>query len=198
MKRIFDIFCSFMGLTVAFIPIVIIALAVKLTSEGPILYKAKRMGKDGKVFLMYKFRTMVQNADKIGGPSTSADDSRLNKIGKFLRKYKLDEIPQFINILKGDMSFVGPRPEVSSEIETYNPEIKKIILSVKPGLTDLASIAGLHEEEILRGASDPHQAYREKIQPQKIKLQLEYIKSRNFWLDVKILIRTFLNVFSNK
>jgi lipopolysaccharide/colanic/teichoic acid biosynthesis glycosyltransferase len=143
---------------------------------------------------MYKFRTMVQNADKIGGPSTSADDPRLTKIGKFLRKYKLDELPQFINIFKGDMSFVGPRPEVLSEVNLYDQKTKEKILSVKPGLTDLASLADLHEEEILMGSKDPHQTYREKIQPQKIKLQLEYIDKKSFWLDIKIIFQTVLNI----
>jgi lipopolysaccharide/colanic/teichoic acid biosynthesis glycosyltransferase len=197
-KRLFDILFSIIGLVI-FSPVLLAApFFIKLDSRGPIFYRAKRAGRNGKNFVMYKFRTMVYNADKIGGPSTSADDPRTTKVGNFLRKYKLDEAPQFINILKGDMSFVGPRPEVPSEVDTYDPEIKKTILSVKPGLTDLASIAGLHEEEILKGALDPHQAYREKIQPQKIKLQLEYIKNNSFWLDIKILAKTFLNVFTNK
>jgi lipopolysaccharide/colanic/teichoic acid biosynthesis glycosyltransferase len=198
LKRLFDIVFSVIGLII-FSPVFLLApIFIKADSKGTILYKAKRAGQNGKNFVMYKFRTMVEDADQIGGPSTSADDPRMTKVGNFLRKYKLDEAPQFINILKGDMSFVGPRPEVPSEIETYDPETRKTILSVKPGLTDLASIAGLHEEEILRGAADPHLAYRELIQPQKIKLQLEYIKNNSFWQDIKILTKTFLNVFSNK
>jgi lipopolysaccharide/colanic/teichoic acid biosynthesis glycosyltransferase len=130
------------------------------------------------------------DAEKLGGPSTSADDPRLLKIGKFMRRYQLDELPQFINILKGEMSFVGPRPEVPSEVALYDEETRKIILSVRPGLTDLATLENVHEEEILRGASDPHQAYRELIQPQKLKLAREYVKERNFWLDIKIIIKT--------
>jgi len=197
-KRLFDIFFSLFGLAIVLPIIILVAVAIRLDSSGPVFYKSKRMGKNGKAFSFYKFRTMVVNADKIGGPSTSADDARITKVGKFLRKYKLDEIPQFINILKGNMSFVGPRPEVVSEFELYDPKVKEAILSVKPGLTDLASIAGLHEEEILAGAEDPHQAYREKIQPQKIKLQLEYIQKQSFWLDIKILLKTFLNVILHK
>jgi len=139
---------------------------------------------------MFKFRSMVQNADKLGGPSTSADDPRLLQIGKFLRKYQLDELPQLINILKGEMSFVGPRPEVPSEVATYDEETKKIILSVKPGLTDLATLENLHEEEILRGAQDPHEAYRRLIQPKKLKLAKEYVQARSFLLDVKIVLKT--------
>jgi lipopolysaccharide/colanic/teichoic acid biosynthesis glycosyltransferase len=197
-KRLFDVIFSVIGFVIASPIILVVSILIKKGSEGSIFYPAKRMGKDGKIFTMYKFRTMVLNADKIGGPSTSADDPRLTKIGNFIRKYKLDELPQFFNILKGEMSFVGPRPEVPSEVETYDPEVKKTILSVKPGLTDLASIAGLHEEEILRGSEDPHEAYRRIIRPQKIKLQLEYIKKNSLWLDVKILTKTFVNVFTEK
>jgi lipopolysaccharide/colanic/teichoic acid biosynthesis glycosyltransferase len=197
-KRLFDIFFSLVGIIVATPIILVLAVLIKATSEGPIIYKAPRAGRGNKVFYMYKFRTMVKNADRIGGPSTSANDPRLTAVGGFIRKYKLDELPQFVNILKGEMSFVGPRPEVVSEIDLYDSAIRQSILSVKPGLTDLASIAGLHEEEILRGADDPHRVYREKIQSQKIKLQLEYIQKRTFWLDMKILVKTFLNVVLHK
>ncbi|MFH1509912.1 MAG: sugar transferase, partial [Candidatus Nealsonbacteria bacterium] len=127
---------------------------------------------------------------KIGGPSTSADDGRLLKIGKFLRRYQLDELPQFINILKGDMSFVGPRPEIPSEVERYSKEDKEIILSVRPGLTDLATLKNVHEEEILKGEKDPHEAYRRLIQPQKIKLAKEYVQKKSFYLDIKIILKT--------
>lgn len=198
MKRLFDITVSLIGLLITLPLSLLIGLLIFLDSGSPVIYKATRVGKGGKNFLMYKFRTMVKNADKIGGPSTSADDPRLTKIGIFLRKYKLDELPQFVNILLGDMSFVGPRPEVPSEVLLYDIIAKNAILSVRPGLTDLASIADLHEEEVLRGSKDPHQTYKEKIQPQKIKLQLEYIQKKSFWLDIKILIKTFLNVVLHK
>src|SRR3989344_910213 len=198
MKRLFDIIVSGVGLLITLPLSLLIALLIYLDSGGPVIYKALRAGKSGRNFLMYKFRTMVLNADKIGGPSTSADDPRLTNIGKFLRKYKLDELPQFVNILKGDMSFVGPRPEVLSEVLQYENDTKNAILSVQPGLTDLASIADLHEEEVLRGSKDPHQTYKEKIQPQKIALQLEYIQKKSFWLDIQILIKTFLNVVLHK
>ena len=197
-KRLFDITFSLIGLIISLPLILVISILVKQSSRGPIIYQALRAGRNGKNFYIYKFRTMVANADKIGGPSTSADDPRLTPIGNFLRKFKLDELPQFVNILKGDMSFVGPRPEVISEIEQYDKITRETILSVRPGLTDLASIAGLHEEEILRGAKDPHQAYKEKIQPQKLTLQLEYIQRKSFWLDIKILVTTFLNVVLHK
>lgn len=197
-KRLFDIIFSIFGLIVTLPIFSIVSLFVKITSQGPIFYNGTRIGINGRHFKIFKFRTMVKDADKIGGPSTSADDKRLTGIGKFLRKYKLDELPQFINILKGDMSFVGPRPEIPSEVQTYDPEVKNLILSIKPGLTDLASLADLHEEEVLEGSSDPHQIYREKIQPRKIALQLEYIQKKSFWLDIKILVKTFLNVVLHK
>jgi len=134
---------------------------------------------------------MVVSAEKLGGPSTAADDPRLTKIGKFLKKYQLDELPQLVNVLRGEMSFVGPRPEVPSEIESLDLEIKKIILSVKPGMTSLATLANPHEGEVLRGSREPHKTYLEKIKPEKIRLNLEYVNKRSFWLDVKIIIKTF-------
>lgn len=194
-KGLFDIIFSFFGLILVWPLLFLIALLIKLDSRGPVFYRGVRTGQYGKTFRIFKFRTMVPEAEKLGGPSTSADDPRLTKFGKFLRKHKLDELPQLINVLKGEMSLVGPRPEVPSEVETYNEETKKIILSVKPGLTDLASLADLREEEILRGRKDPHEAYRQLIKPQKLKLAKEYVKKRNFWLDIKIILKTIKSVF---
>lgn len=189
-KRLFDIIFSLLGLIVTLPTMLILAFLIKKECPGPAFYRGERVGKSGGIFKIFKFRSMVMNADKIGGPSTSADDPRLLKIGKFMKKYQLDELPQFINILWGDMSFVGPRPEVPSEVATYDEETKKIILSVKPGLTDLATLENVHEGEILRGAADPHEAYRKLIQPQKLKLAKEYVIKRSFWLDMKIIIKT--------
>jgi len=189
-KRLFDIIFSFFGLILVSPLLLFLAVLIKLDSKGPVFYRGKRVGKDGKEFRIFKFRSMVPDAEKLGGPSTSADDFRLTKFGKFLRKHKLDELPQLINVLKGEMSFVGPRPEVPSEVQTYDEETKKIILSIKPGMSDLASLADLREEEILRGSKDPHQTYRELIKPQKLKLAVEYVKSRSFWLDLKIILKT--------
>ena len=192
-KRIFDIIFSLIGLILTSPFFVLFSFLIKTESPGQVFYKGERMGKQGKVFKMFKFRSMVINADKIGGPSTSGDDSRLLKIGKFLRKYQLDELPQFINILKGDMSFVGPRPEIPLEVERYSKEDRDIILSIKPGLTDLATLENVHEEEILKGEKDPHEAYRRLIQPQKIKLAKEYIQKKSFWLDIKIILKTLIS-----
>jgi len=189
-KRLFDIIFSFFGLILVSPLFLFIGILIKRESPGPAFYRGKRVGKNGKEFRIFKFRSMVLDAEKIGGPSTSADDPRLLKIGKFLKKHNLDELPQLINILKGEMSFVGPRPEVPSEVETYDEETKKIILSVKPGMTDLANLSNIHEGEILQGAADPHEAYRKLIKPQKLSLAKQYVKNRSFWLDLKIILKT--------
>lgn len=188
-KRVSDILGSSMSLVVLSPLFISVGMLIKFSSPCPILYKGTRAGKNGKLFDMLKFRTMVVNAEKIGGPSTSEDDPRVTRIGKFLRRYKLDELPQLINVLKGEMSFVGPRPEVLSEIEAA-PERFKKILSVTPGITDYASLAFPNEGEILKGAADPHQAYKEKIQPEKMRLQEKYVDERSFWTDCRILWKT--------
>jgi len=189
-KRLFDIVFSFLGLVIVLPLLGGIAFLIKLDSGGPVFYRGMRVGKGGREFRIFKFRTMVKDAEKLGGPSSSADDPRLTKFGKFLRKHNLDELPQLIDVLRGKMSFVGPRPEVPQEVETYDPEVKKIILSVRPGMTDLATLENIHEGEILRGSQDPHQAYREIIKPKKLKLATEYVKKRSFWLDIKIILKT--------
>ena len=161
LKRIFDIIFSFFGLILVLPVLAIIAFFVKLGSEGSVFYRGLRVGKDGKKFRIFKFRTLVAQAEKMGGPSTSADDPRMTKVGAFLRKSNLDELPQLIDVLRGKMSFVGPRPEVPQEVETYDEETKNIILSVRPGMTDLATLANVHEEEILKGSDNPHKTYQE-------------------------------------
>lgn len=166
-----------------------------------IFYKSLRIGKGGKPFLLYKFRTMVENADKIGPESTSGDDKRITKIGRILRKFKIDELPQLWNVLKGDMSLVGPRPEVPSVMEIMRkqfPDEYDIIISVKPGITDLASLWDFNEEEKLAGEQDPHKAYLEKIWPEKRRLQVEYIKNKSLWLDFKIIFLTIKKILFRK
>lgn len=167
---------------------------IKTDSPGPVFHRGVRVGQSGKIFRIFKFRTMVKDAEKLGGPSTSADDSRITKIGITLRKYKIDELPQLINVLKGEMSLVGPRPEVPEEVATYS-EKEKEILKIKPGMTDFASLWDFHEEEILKGSKDPHQAYRERIKPMKLKLALEYVEKRSFFNDLKIIFLTIKNLF---
>ena len=194
-KRLFDIIFSFLGLILVSPLFLVIAFLIKRESPGPVFYRGVRIGKSGKPFRIFKFRTMVENAEELGGPSTAGDDPRLTKIGKFLKKYQLDELPQLINVLKGEMSLVGPRPEVKMYVEMMAEEERNNILSIKPGMTDLASLWNFHESEALRGSPDPEKAYMEKIRPQKIKLQLGYVKNRSFWLDLKIILKTIFKLF---
>lgn len=194
-KRLFDIIFSFFGLILVLPLLGLIAILIKLDSKGQVFYRGIRMGKSGKSFRIFKFRTMVSNAEELGGPSTAADDPRLTKFGKFLKKYQLDELPQLINVLKGEMSLVGPRPEVHFYVNMMSEEEKKLILSVPQGMTDLASLWDFHEGEVLKGSPDPEETYMEKIRPKKIQLQLEYVKKRSFWLDLKIIFKTVLKIF---
>ena len=188
-KRLMDVVFSLVGLLVLSPLMLLIAVLMKQSSPGPVLYAGTRIGRFGKPFRLFKFRTMVVNADKIGGPSTADDDPRVTGVGRVLRRYKLDEIPQLINVLKGEMSFVGPRPEVASEVEMYSPEQRRL-LEVLPGITDWASMRFHNEGEILKGSVDPHETYREKIRPEKIRLGLEYVQRRSFWVDMQILTGT--------
>jgi lipopolysaccharide/colanic/teichoic acid biosynthesis glycosyltransferase len=137
---------------------------------------------------------MVVDAEKLGASSTSDDDPRITRIGKFLRKYKLDELPQLINVLKGDMSFVGPRPQVKWAVDLYTEE-EKALLNVRPGITDYASLRFPNEGEILKGSKDPDKDYMEKIHPEKMRLGLEYVRNRSFWLDIKLILQTVLAIF---
>ena len=189
MKRSFDLILSLLGLIILAPLLAALALLIKLDSPGPVFYRGVRAGRFGKPFRIFKFRTMVVNADKIGGPSTSADDPRITGVGRFLRRFKLDELPQLLNVVKGEMSFVGPRPEVMQEVALYTEEETQL-LDVRPGITDWASIRFRNEGEILRGSADPHQAYCEKIRPEKIRLGLEYVRKQSFVTDCKIILRT--------
>lgn len=195
LKRLFDIICSFFGLVILSPIVLVVIIIIKISSPGPVFYVAQRVGKNGKPFKMYKFRTMVVNADKIGGPSTASDDPRLTKIGLFLKKYQLDEIPQLFNVLIGDMSLVGPRPEVKLYVDMMTGEEKNVILSVRPGLSDYASLWNFHEGDVLKGSEDPEKTYMEKIRPEKIRLQIKYVKERSFWVDIKIIFATIAKIF---
>jgi len=195
LKRLFDIIFSFLGLILISPFLLIVAILIKLSSPGPVFYRGERMSKGGKPFRIFKFRTMVVGAERLGGPSTAGDDPRLTKIGNFLKKYQLDELSQLINVLRGEMSFVGPRPEVKMYIDMMTNEERSVILSIKPGMTDLASLYNFHEGEVLRGSSDPERTYMEKIRPEKIKLQMEYVKERSFFGDIKIIFQTIAKIF---
>lgn len=195
-KRIFDTIVALSGLMLFFPLIVAIAVVIKREDGGSIFYRGARIGKGGRPFKIYKYRTMVINADQLGGPSTAEDDPRITRIGGFLRKYKIDELPQLINVLKGEMSLVGPRPEVPFEVKTYSEEERRV-LTVRPGITDWASIAFRNEGEILKGSSDPHQAYREKIRPEKLRLALEYVDNVSLRTDIKIILQTIKAVIAS-
>ncbi len=193
-KRSFDLMASLFGLILLSPVLLLIVIIIKLNSPGPIFYRGVRVGKFERPFRIFKFRTMVVNAEKIGGSSTAADDPRITKIGKLLRKYKLDELPQLINVLKGEMSFVGPRPQVHWAIALYSGE-EKLLLTVRPGITDYASIKFRNEAEILKGSNDPDKDYLEKIAPEKIKLGLEYVKNKSLLTDIKIILATIRAIF---
>ena len=189
LKRLFDVAFSLLGLIICSPLLLIISFLIKKEDGGDVFYRGIRVGRNRKTFSIFKFRTMVVNAENIGGPSTPDDDPRITRIGKFLRRYKLDELPQLLNILKGEMSFVGPRPEVQMEVETYTEEEKKI-LSARPGITDWASLTFHNEGEILKGSKDPHKTYREKIRPAKLKLALKYVHEQSLRTDIKIIFQT--------
>ena len=198
LKRFFDIVFSLFGLTVFSLLFLIIIIRMKLDSKGPIFYRGKRMGLHGKPFGIYKFRTMYIDADKMSAsPSAGDDDPRITKVGKTLRTYKLNELPQLINVLVGDMSFVGPRPEVEQYVSIYTEE-EKAILTVRPGITDYASIKFHNEGEILKGSPDPDKTYEEVIRPEKLRLQLEYVRTRSLWVDFKILFKTMTTLVSTR
>lgn len=188
-KRIFDLVASVIGLLILLPILVVVAIWIKLDSTGPILFKQTRVGYVGRYFQIYKFRTMVVNAEVIGAQITSGDDGRITKIGKVLRKYKLDELPQLINVLVGEMSLVGPRPEVPKYVKLYN-EAQKKVLQALPGITDLASLEFRNENELLLGKENVEEFYVQQIMPQKLLLNLEYIDQAGLLFDLKIIART--------
>ena len=188
-KRLFDIMVAAVGLVLVAPVLLLIGLMVKLSSPGPVLYRGTRVGLGGKLFSMLKFRTMVLDAESLGGSATAADDPRLTSFGKFLRRYKLDELPQLINVLVGDMSLVGPRPEVQKYVNLFSPE-EKAVLTVRPGITDWASIWNSNEAAVLEGSRDPEKTYEELIRPTKLALQLLYVRNHPLSVDMKILFHT--------
>lgn len=192
-KRIFDITSSLLVILAFCWLFLLLLLLVGLTSKGGPFYKQIRVGKNGKEFRLLKFRSMRVNADKEGEITIGAD-SRITPIGKFIRKSKLDELPQLFNILTGEMSVVGPRPEVPKYVKLYTEEQLKV-LKVRPGLTDLASLKYINEQELLGKAKDPDKTYIEEIMPAKLALNLEYIEKRNFMLDIKLIFQTIGKIF---
>ena len=192
MKRIFDIIFSLFGLILLSPFMIIIAILIKLDSKGPIFFKQVRVTKNGREFKIFKYRTMRVGSDKYS-QITVGKDSRITKVGDFLRKYKLDEIPQLINVLIGDMSLVGPRPEVPKYVALYTEEQREI-LKVRAGITDYASIEFSNENDILANEADPEKAYIEKIMPRKIELNKKYLSEISVMTDIKIILLTIKKI----
>lgn len=197
MKRFFDILVSILALILLSWLFLICAIFIKLSSRGPVFYKGKRVGRSGNIFLMHKFRSMVINADKIGTDLTPKGDPRVTKFGKFLRKTKLDELPQLIDVLKGDMSLVGPRPESPMYAKYYN-ERQKRVLNVRPGIVGPTQIKYRHEELLLKDKPNPDEYYINELMPKKLEIDLQYLDKQNFFTDIAIIFKAFLAVINIK
>jgi len=196
LKRYFDLVFSLIGLIIISPLLFVVAVWIKVDSSGPILFRQTRIGKNGKPFSINKFRSMYQKSESDGKLTIGNTDPRVTRCGYFIRKYKIDELPQLINVFLGDMSFVGPRPEVPDYIDVYPPEVKSIVLSVKPGITDNASIEMVDENEFLSKYENAHEAYVNIVLPLKQALYIEYVKNQSFWGDVIIILRTIFKIFS--
>lgn len=196
MKRFFDFLFAFVGIIILSPILIIISILIKVSSSGDILYTQIRVGRNNKDFLIYKFRTMYVNAENKGLLTVGGRDPRITKIGYYLRKSKLDELPQLFNVLKGDMSFVGPRPEVRFFVNLYSENQKKI-LRVRPGITDVASIEFRNENEILEKQANPQKYYIDVIMPKKISINLTYLENRNLIKDFFVVLKTFNAILKN-
>lgn len=196
MKRVFDIIASGLGLLILSPLFLVIAVWVKLDSPGPVFYKQVRVGRNNKDFYLYKFRSMRVGSDKKGLITVGGRDPRVTRSGYYIRKYKLDEFPQLINVFKGEMSLVGPRPEVRKYVDLYTPE-QMHVLDVRPGITDLASIRYRNENELLEQASDPEQYYRDVVMQDKLRINLEYVRNHSFLGDIRLIFNTFIAIVKN-
>lgn len=190
-KRLLDLFLSVSGLIILSPLFLLISLWIKIDSKGPVFYRQVRVGKNMEPFKIFKFRTMVHDPHDKGLQLTTSDDKRITRSGRFLRKTKLDELPQLINVLIGEMSLVGPRPEVPKYVRYYPEEVRKIVLSVPPGITDRASLEFKNENEILNLSKNPEKTYIDEILPVKLEYYVEYVENRTLFGDIKIIIDTF-------
>jgi len=199
LKRCFDLTLA-SGALLLLAPVMLLtALWIKMDSRGPVLFRQDRVGLNGKLFAIFKFRTMVADSQPPRPAAiTVGADPRITRAGSLLRKYKLDELPQFINVLRGDMSVVGPRPEVPQYVATYPPQTRDRVLSVRPGITDLASIAYRNESELLGSAENPEAFYVQEILPRKLDFCLQYVATRSLWLDIAIIWRTVLVILGRR
>lgn len=196
-KRAFDFLSALLGLILLFPFFLLIGLLIKLDSAGPVFYLQERVGEKGKLFNLFKFRTMRMGADKSTAITVGNRDPRITAFGYYLRKFKVDELPQLINVVIGNMSLVGPRPELKKFVDLYSSEQRKVI-EVKPGITDYASIKFRNENELLAGKTDPVDYYVRKIMPIKLRLNLQYIKDQSLWVDFKIIGSTLWLIFQKK
>ncbi|MDC0313679.1 sugar transferase [Flavobacteriales bacterium] len=194
MKRTFDIISSLVTLTIGLPFFILIASLIVIDSKGGIFFIQQRVGKDNKDFELFKFRTMRSNSEKAGQITVGGKDPRITKIGYLLRKFKLDEFPQLLNVIKGDMSIIGPRPEVRRYVDMYSKEQLKV-LSVRPGLSDFASIEYINENELLGKSDNPEKTYIEEIMPVKLQLNLKYIEQKSFGTDIKLIFKTIRKIF---
>jgi len=190
LKRLFDLLLSLLGLVVCAPLFAGVMIWIRLDSAGPVFFRQERVGLGGRLFRIHKFRTMIVDAEARGLQVTVGEDSRITRSGRFLRKYKLDELPQLIDVLLGDMSLVGPRPEVPKYVACYPAEVREIVLSVRPGITDLASIEFSEENAMLQNANDPERVYIEQILPIKLQHYLRYVEQRSLWLDIRLIVQT--------
>lgn len=189
-KRVFDIFFALAG-TMLLLPVfVCIAICIKLDSSGPVFFRQERVGRFGVLFRIFKFRTMRLDAESRGRQITVGEDPRITRSGRFLRKTKMDELPQLLNVIKGEMSLVGPRPEVPRYVALYPTEVRELVLSVPPGITDHASIEYRDENAILGRAADPDKAYIEEVMPVKLGYYQRYVTERSLWIDFKLIMKT--------
>ena len=197
MKRIFDLTFSFLGLIISFPIFIIVPILIKLDSKGPVFFRQARVGKNFIQFKIYKFRTMRHDSEEKGPVITVSGDHRVTKVGKFLRQYKIDELPQLLNVLKGEMSFVGPRPEVKEYVQLFEKDYKKL-LRIRPGITDPASMKYSDEESILSLSENWEEEYKKRILPEKIQLSVGYVENHNLVTDVKLILKTFLKTAKPK
>jgi lipopolysaccharide/colanic/teichoic acid biosynthesis glycosyltransferase len=197
MKRIFDILVSVLGLVLVSPLLFLIAMLIKLDSRGPVLFRQERIGRAFRPFLIYKFRTMVKDAPKRGSLITYGNDARITRVGRMLRNTKLDELPQLFNVLLGQMSFVGPRPEVRCYVELFRKDYEDI-LKVRPGITDLASLKYRDEAAFLGNSKNPEEEYVNHVLPDKIELAKEYLRQSSFLFDIGLIARTLFRVFDYK
>lgn len=197
-KRVFDLFVSSLGL-LFFAPLfIVLAILIKLDSGGRVFFRQERVGRNGKIFRIHKFRTMVEDAEKIGPKLTVGSDARVTRVGKWIRKYKLDELAQLIDVWLGYMSLVGPRPEVPQYVAYYPKHIKELIFTIRPGITDEASIKYKDESLILELSSDPNKVYLEQILPNKLLIYEDYVKNRTFFNDLLIIFHTIFEIIRKR